>query len=95
MEFSFPSVSGFFFSFFLSFSSLSGIFGFITDYLGFLGDAVLKNLHASAGNAGDSGSIPGLGRSPGGGNGNPLQFSCWENPIDRGTYWATVRGIAQ
>ena len=47
MEFSFPPVSGFFF-FFLSFSSLSGIFDFITDYLGFLGDAVLKNLHGSA-----------------------------------------------
>ena len=38
----------------------------------------------------DVGSIPGLGRSPGGGHGNPLQFSCLENPMDRGAWWATV-----
>jgi len=44
-------------------------------------------------NAGDLGSIPGLGRSPGGGNGNPLQYSCLENPMDRGTWRSTVHGI--
>ena len=43
-------------------------------------------------NAGDLGSIPGLGRSPRGGHGNPLQYSCLENPMDRGIWWATVRG---
>ena len=45
---------------------------------------VLKNLPASAGDAGDAGCIPGLGRSPGEGNGNPLWCSCLENPMDRG-----------
>ena len=49
----------------------------------------------SACNAGDLGSIPGLGRSPGEGNGNPLQYSCLENPMDRGAWWATVHGIAK
>ena len=48
---------------------------------------------ASACNAGDLGSIPGLGRSPGEGNGNPLQYSCLENPMDRGAWWATVHGV--
>ena len=43
----------------------------------------------------DMGSIPGLGRSPGGGHGNPLQYSCLENPTDRGAWWATVHGIAK
>ena len=50
---------------------------------------------ASAYNAGDLGSIPGSGRSPGEGNGNPLQYSCLENPMDRGAWWATVRGVAK
>ena len=49
----------------------------------------------SAYNAGDSGSIPGSGRSPGEGNGNPLQYSCLENSIDRGTWWATVHGVTK
>ena len=44
-------------------------------------------------NAGDTGSIPGLGRSPGEGNGNPLQYSCRENPLDRGVWQATVNGV--
>ena len=47
---------------------------------------------ASACNAGDPGLIPGLGRSPGEGNGNPLQYSCLENPMDGGAWWATVCG---
>ena len=50
---------------------------------------------ASAYNAGDLGSIPGLGRSPGEGNGNPLQYSCLENPMDRGAWWATAHGVAK
>ena len=49
----------------------------------------------SACNAGDPGSIPGLGRSPGEGNGNPLQYSCLENPMDRGAWWATVHGVTK
>ena len=47
----------------------------------------------SACNAGDPGSIPELGRSPGEGNGNPLQYSCLENPTDRGAWWATVHRV--
>ena len=50
---------------------------------------------ASAYNAGDSGSIPGSGRSPGEGNGNPLQYSCLENPMDGGAWLATVHGVAK
>ena len=53
---------------------------------------VVKNLPA---NAGDMGSIPGLGRSPEGGSGSPLQYSCQENPMDRGTWWATVHRAAK
>ena len=54
-----------------------------------------KESPASAGDAGDSGQIPGSGRSPGGGNGNPLQYSCLENPMDRGAWWAAVRRVAK
>ena len=60
--------------------------------MGFLGGAVVNNLSA---NAGDMGSIPGLGRSPEEGNGNPLQYSCLRNPIDRGAWWATVHGVGK
>ena len=49
----------------------------------------------SASNAGDPGLIPGLGRSPGEGNGNPLQYSCLENPMDGGAWWATVHGVTE
>ena len=49
----------------------------------------------SACHAGDPGSIPGLGRSPGEGNGNPLQYSCLENSIDRGAWQATVHGVVK
>ena len=50
---------------------------------------------ASACKAGDLGLIPGCGRSPGEGNGNPLQYSCLENPMDRVAWWATVHGVAK
>ena len=60
--------------------------------LGFVGDLVVKNLPAIAR---DVGSIPGSGRSSGEGHGNPLQYSCLENPMDRGAYWATVCGVAK
>ena len=57
---------------------------------GFPDSSVVKNLPA---NAGDSGSIPGSGRCPAEGNGNPLQYPCLGNPLDRGTWWATVYGL--
>ena len=55
---------------------------------------MVKNLPASAGNIRDTGLIPGPGTS-GGGNGNPLQFSCLENPMDRGAWQATVHGVTE
>ena len=58
----------------------------------FPGSSVGKELACSAG---DLGSIPGLGRSPEGGNGNPLQYSCMENPIERGVWRATVHGVTR
>ena len=59
---------------------------------GFPGGSEVK---ASASNEGDLGSIPGSGRSPGEGNGNPLQYSCLENPMDGGAWWAAVHGVAK
>ena len=56
---------------------------------------VVKNLPANAGDLRDMGSIPGLGRSPGKGHGNPLQYSCLENPMDRGAWQATVHEVTQ
>ena len=56
---------------------------------------VVKNLPANVGDVKDEGSIPGLGRFPGGGNGNPFQYSCQENPMDRGAWWATVHGVTE
>ena len=56
---------------------------------------MVKNPPANAGDVRDSGSIPGSGRSPGGGNGNPLQYSCLENPMNRGAWQATVQRIAK
>ena len=56
---------------------------------------VVKNLPANAGDAGDESSLPGSGRSPRGGNGNPLLYFCLENSMDRGVWWATVRGAAK
>ena len=61
--------------------------------MGFPGNSVVKNPLA---NAGDAGSIPGSGRSPGGEHGNPLQYSCLENPMDRDTVWqSTVHGATE
>ena len=56
---------------------------------------MVKNPPASAGDLRDAGSIPGSGRSPGEGHGNPLQYSCLENPMDRGAWWATGHGVAK
>ena len=63
--------------------------------LGFPGGVVVKNLPPSAIDTGDAGWTPGLGRSPAEGNGNPLQYSCLENPMDRGAWWATVHGVTK
>ena len=60
----------------------------------FPGGAVVNNLPANARDTGDRGLIPGLGRSPGLGNGNSLQYSCLENYVDRGAWQATVHGVA-
>ena len=56
---------------------------------------VVKNLLANAGDIKEVGSIPGSGRSPGGGHGNPLQYSCLENPMDREAWRATVHGVTK
>ena len=63
--------------------------------LGFPGVSVVKKLPTKAGDAKDSGLIPGLGRSPGEGNGNPPQYSCLGNPMDRRAWRATVQGVAE
>ena len=60
--------------------------------MGFPGGLVVKNLLVSAG---DTGLIPGLGRTPGKESGNPLQYSCLGNTMDRGAWWATVHGVAK
>ena len=60
--------------------------------LGFPGGSVVKNPPA---NIGDAGSIPGWGRSPGEGNGNPFQYSCLENSMDPGAWWAAVHGVTR
>ena len=61
----------------------------------FMGFPGASDSEESACNAGDLGSILGSGRSPEGGSGNPLQYSCLKNPMDRGSWWATVHGVAK
>ena len=63
--------------------------------MGFSGVSAVKNLPANAGDIRDAGSIPGLRRSPGVGHGNLLQYSCLENSMDRGVWWATVHGVTE
>ena len=74
---------------FFKFKSLHGIWIWLPQWLSG------KESACNSGDAGDVGSIPRLGRSPGGGLGNPLQYSCLENPMDRGTLQATVHGVAE
>ena len=62
--------------------------------MGFPGEAVVKNPLAKAGDARDAGFIPGSGRSPGEGNGNPLQDSCLESSME-GAWWATIHGVTK
>ena len=59
-----------------------------------LGGSV-ENVPANAGDIRDAGSVPGLGRFLGGGSGNPLQYSCLENPMDRGAWWTVVHGVTK
>ena len=63
--------------------------------LGFPGGSVVKNLPASEAATGHVGLIPGLGRSPERGHGNPLQYSCWDNPMGIGAWQPTVHGVAE
>ena len=62
---------------------------------GFPGGTVVKNPPANAGDTRDTGLIPGSKRSPGEGNDNPFQYSCLENLMDRGAWWATVHGVTK
>ena len=74
---------------------LSSLYLEITPFvLGFPGGIVVKNRPANAEGIRDAGSSPGSGRCPGGGHGNPLQYSCLEKPTDRGVWWATVHWVA-
>ena len=63
--------------------------------LDFPGDSAVKNSPVNAGDIRDAGSIPGSGRSPGIGHGNPLRYSCLENPVDRGAWWAIGHRLAE
>ena len=77
-------------------STLSNTWTFqshITPCVGFPGGTVVKNPSANAGDKRDPGLIPGLRRSLGGRHGNPLEYSCLENPMDRGAWWATVHRV--
>ena len=76
-------------------SSSRSFFPPLADLSGFPGGIVVKNLPANAGDLRTTGSIPGSGRSPEGGNGNPLHYSCLENPMDRGAWQATVHRVSE
>ena len=73
----------------------TGICQLLEIVIGFPGHAMVKNLPANAGDMGDEGSILGLERSPGEGNGNPLHYSCLGNPVDRGGWQSTVHGVTE
>ena len=93
-------VPSLFFSLFLTSFWLMRIFCIIhlssnTGLMGSPGGTVVKNSPSNAGDVAEVGLIPVLGRSPGGGNGNPFQYSCLENPMHRGAWWATVHGVTK
>ena len=73
--------------------AVSSLITLINVHLGFPGGLTVKIPPASAGDSGDEGSMPGLGRSPGGGNGNPLQYSCLENSMDRRAWRDAVHEV--
>ena len=72
-----------------------GLLGGALRRYGFPSGTVVKNLPANAGDIRDTGLVPELGRSPGEGNGNPLEYSCLENSMDRGAWWATVHRVTK
>ena len=74
---------------------LLDVYVYLHMFMGFPGASVVKNPPVNAGDTGHAGLIPGLGRCLGGGHGSPLQYSCLENPIDRGAWWATLHGVAK
>ena len=76
----------------LNLSILLQFLTYVCMNLCFSDGSAVRNLPA---NARDVGLVPGLGKSPGEGNGNPLQYSCLENPMDRGAWWASVHGVAE
>ena len=71
------------------------LYGYNCNLWGFPGGTVVKKLSANVGNSRDAGWIPGSGRSLAEGNGNPLQYSCLENPMDRRAWWAAVHGVTK
>ena len=73
----------------------TNIYQVLTILRDFPGSSVVKNPPANVGDVGDSGSIPGSGRSPGGGNGTPLQYTCLENPMDRGAWRTAVHRVTK
>ena len=79
----------------LSLSFFFNFLGYVIYILGFPGGEVVKNMPANAGGTGNGGSVPGSGRYPGEGNGKPLQYSCLENPMDRGAWRSTVHGVSE
>ena len=89
------SFVSFSFSVCLTRTPVSGFGAHMDNPENFPGGAMVKNPPANAGDMRDTGSIPGSERSPRGGNGNPLQDSCLDNPMDRGTWWATVHGVTK
>ena len=80
---------------FVSLPGISPFFAVFSEQIGFSDDSMAKESTCNGGDIADAHSVPGLGRSPGGGNGNPLQYSCLEDPTDRGAWWATVHGVAK
>ena len=76
-------------------SSFSPVYSFYLFIYDFPGGTVVKNPPANARDVRDLGSTPESGRCPGGGNGNPLQYSCLGNPVDRGAWWATAHSVAK
>ena len=74
---------------------VEGVLGSDAELQGYPGGPMVKNLSANVGDARDVGSIPGLGKSPGRGHGDPLQYSCLENSMDRGAWWATIHGVTE
>ena len=73
----------------------SGLSSLLNQRVGSPNGSAGKESTCNAEDTGDSGSVPGSGRSPGEENGNPLQYSCLENSMDRGAWWATVHGVAK